>query len=292
MSSQSRALLLVNPHSRSGQGKFSEISTLLQAAGLAVVTPSEKLKPSEAILKYRDQIDLVVIGGGDGSLNAGIGGLLETQLPLGVVPLGTANDFARTLGIPDDPAAACALIADGHTRRVDVGCVNGRHFFNAASVGLSVAIAQKLTKKAKGRWGIFAYMAAATSVLRHVRPFRVEIHCDGQVHRSKSVQVTIGNGRHFGGGLTVTEHSEIDDGVLSVYSLEMRHWWHIVKLFPALRAGTVSGWENVSCWTGREVELITRRPRSVNTDGDVTTKTPAKFSILPQALSVLVPRSE
>ena len=109
----------------------------------------------------------------------------------------------------------------GHTKRIDLGVVNGKHFFNAASIGLSVEVAQKLTRGAKGRWGWFAYLAAAAGVLRHARPFRAEIRGGGEVHQVRTVQITVGNGRHYGGGLTVADDAAIDDGRLDLYSLEV-----------------------------------------------------------------------
>jgi len=286
-----RALLLVNPKARQGSDQSGAAAERLRAAGFEVVEPdpADESGPTEKIRRYRDRADLIVIGGGDGSVNAAAAGLLEAGLPFGLLPLGTANDLARTLGLPTDLAAACAVIAAGHTRRVDVGLVNDRHFFNAASLGLSSKIAKKLTGGAKSRWGIFAYIATAVSVLFHARPFSAVIHCDGAVYRVKTVQITIGNGRHFGGGLTVAGDATIDDGLLDVYSLEVNHWWQLLPLLPSMKSGTIGAWPKVRALKVREVEIVTRRPRSVNTDGELTTKTPATFRVLPGALSIFVP---
>ena len=286
-----RALLLVNRQARRGGDTADEAATRLGAAGLTVVEPApdEGAGLSDLIRRHRGDVDLVVVGGGDGTLNAAAEGLLEAGLPVGILPLGTANDLARTLGIPTALADACRVIADGHTRRIDLGWVNGKHFFNAASVGLSVVIARRLTKEAKGRWGVFAYLATTASVLWHARPFSAVIRCDGEIHRVKTVQVTVGNGRHYGGGLTVAEDASVDDGALDVYSLEVNHWWQLLPLLPAMRAGTVGTWPRVRALKGREVEIVPRRRRSVNTDGEVTTRTPATFRVLPAALAVFVP---
>jgi hypothetical protein len=117
------------------------------------------------IRRYQQQIDLVIVGGGDGTLNATIEAIIETQLPLGILPLGTANDLARTLAIPNSLPEACQIIASGNLRRIDLGSVNGKYFFNVASLGLSVKITQQLTKEIKRRWGIFAYAAIAFQVI-------------------------------------------------------------------------------------------------------------------------------
>jgi len=231
----------------------------------------------------------IVIGGGDGTLNAAAGVLVEAGLPVGVVPLGTANDLARTLGLPTDPAEACQVIAEGHTRRIDLGMVNGRHFFNAASIGLSVEVSRRLTRGAKGRWGWFAYLAAAARVLRHARQFRAEIRSDGEVHQVRTVQVTIGNGQYYGGGLRVAEDAAIDDGRLDLYALEVDRWWQIVRLVPALRSGNLAGHAGVRALRGTQFEVVPRHPRPVSADGEVVATTPARFSLLRQALAVYVP---
>src|SRR5262249_19757141 len=93
---------------------------------------------SPLIIQHRDQVDLIIIGGGDGTLNAAAEGLVEAQKPLGILPLGTANDLCRTLNIPHDLPSAGAVIRAGHQRRIDLGWVNGKHFFNAASLSLPV----------------------------------------------------------------------------------------------------------------------------------------------------------
>src|SRR4051812_19186273 len=118
-----RALLLVNRHARHGRDKAGEAAGLLEAEGLAVTEAplGEGPGPSDLIRRPRGRVDLVVVGGGDGTVSAAAEGLLEAGLPLGVLPLGTANDLARTLGLPTGLAAACRVIAAGHTRRVDLG---------------------------------------------------------------------------------------------------------------------------------------------------------------------------
>ena len=105
----------------------------------------------------RDRIDLVIIGGGDGTLSMAADALVDAQLPVGVIPLGTANDLARTLNLPLDPLAAAEVIAAGRQRRIDLGWVNGTHFFNVATIGLGVGVARRLTREAQtplGRAGI------------------------------------------------------------------------------------------------------------------------------------------
>jgi YegS/Rv2252/BmrU family lipid kinase len=286
-----RALFLVNPRARQGRELQERVASDLREAGLDVVREElgDGRPVAELVQRHRDSLSAIVIGGGDGTLNAAAGALVEAGLPVGVVPLGTANDLARTLGLPTDPAEACRVIAAGHTKPIDLGVVNDRYFFNAASIGLSVEVSQKLTRSAKGRWGWLAYLGTAARVVRHARPFRTEIHAGNAVYAVRTVQVTVGNGRHYGGGLTVAEDATIDDGLLDLLSLEVDHWWQVVRLVPALRSGTLSGHARVRALRGTAFEVIPRHARPVSADGEVVTTTPARFSIRVKALAVYVP---
>jgi len=287
----SRALLLVNRHARQGQKNLSEAIDYLKTLGFNLIEePIEDPKHlSEVILRYQHQVDLVIIGGGDGTLNAAVDALVDTQLPLGILPLGTANDLARTLGIPNSLTEACKIIAYGDLRRIDLGWVNNKHFFNVASMGLSVKITQRLTKEVKRRWGIFAYAATALQVIWEARPFSAEIVINDKSFRVKTVQIAVGNGRYYGGGMAVADDATIDDQRLDLYSLEVKHWWQIILLLPSMRQGRHIHWREVRALQGQEIKVYTRKPRPINTDGEITTYTPAHFRVIPRAVAVLVP---
>ncbi len=288
-----RALLLVNRQARRGQEALTQAIETLQARGLDLLEESaaDPQHLSDVIRSYRDRVDMVIVGGGDGTLNAATAGLIDTQLPLGILPLGTANDLARTLCIPTELTQACEIIAQGRVQRIDLGWVNGKYFFNVASLGLSVQITQQMTKEVKRRWGVFAYLTTAIRVVGQSRPFRAEIRCRGESIPVRTVQIAVGNGRHYGGGMTVVEDATIDDERLDLYSLEIRNWWQIIPLLPAMRSGQHIKSPNVRALAGKEFEVHTRRPRPINTDGEITTYTPATFRVVPKALSVLVPNS-
>ncbi|MBV8850440.1 MAG: lipid kinase, partial [Methylobacteriaceae bacterium] len=227
--------------------------------------------------------------GGDGTLNAAAPGLLQSGLPLGIVPAGTANDLARTLGIPADPLAALDLIARGEERRVDIGRVNDQLFFNVASIGLSVALARAMSRETKRRFGRLSYALAGLRVITRARPFSALIVSEGEVARVKTFQVAIGNGRYYGGGNAVEKSAEIDDGNLDLYSLEMDKVWKLARMAPSFRAGEHGAFREVRSVRGRIFEIHTSRPRRVNADGEILTTTPARFSLVPRAIRVFAP---
>jgi len=288
-----RALLVVNPRSRRGTGGIAAARDILERAGIAVTQPvlGENESIADIIRRNVEDLDFVAVGGGDGTLNTAAAALVETGLPLGVIPLGTANDFARTIGIPTDPEKAAALIAAGKLKRVDLGEVNGRLFFNVASIGFSAELARGLTEEAKRRWGISGYGIVAARILIRSRLFTAFVDHDGMTETIRTLQVSVGNGRHYGGGMTVEETAAVDDGRLDFYSLEVDHWWRLLALLPSLRKGTQGRWRDVRAFRTTEVTVRTKKPRPVNTDGELSTYTPAHFRIRPKAIEVFAPGS-
>jgi len=287
-----RALLLVNARSRAGQEARAEAVRILQEGGLTL-EQAEMGSPEElraTIRRQASSVDLVVLGGGDGTMNAAAPALIETGLPFGILPLGTANDLARTLGIPTDLEGAAAVILAGHRHRIDLGEVNGKPFFNVASIGLSVEVTRELTRETKRRWGVLGYAIATFRALWRLRPFSAVISHDGSSHKVHAIQIAVGNGRYYGGGMAVEEGAEIDDGRLDLYSIEFQQLWRLALIYPAFRAGRHGMWQQVRTANCRTVEVRTRRPRAVNTDGELTTHTPARFCVLRGAVTVLAPR--
>ena len=290
---RTRALLLVNRKARRGKDDLSAALGRLLEAGFEFVEERVAVPTqlAQVVRRHRDRVDAVIVGGGDGTLTMAADGLADAQLPLGILPLGTANDLARTLNLPLDPVAAADVIAAGHRRQIDLGWVNGTHFFNVATVGLGVGVTRRLNRERKSRWGILAYLFAAAQVVAHARPFAADIRTETETIRVRTVQVTVGNGPHFGGGMTVDEAATIDDGVLHLVSLEVERWWQLVGLLPAMWRGTQ--WKAAQARTlrGREFEVtpVKKRKKKVTADGEVSSRTPAHFRVVPRALSVFVP---
>jgi diacylglycerol kinase (ATP) len=288
---QRTALLFTNAGSRQGAVDLAPASEALRAGGVRLLEqrPPEVGRLGAWIVEHRSEVDLVIIGGGDGTLNAAADALIETGLPLGILPLGTANDLARTLGIPADLGAAGRVIAAGRTRRIDLGRVNGKHFFNVASLGLSVQIARELDADVKRRFGVLGYPLTVWRVLRGRDTFRARIRCDQARLRLRAMQISIGNGRHYGGGMTIAADAAIDDGRLDLVSVAPQRLWELILSLPALRWGRHERAERIRHWRCREIEIRTARPIPINTDGEVTTRTPARIVVVPKAISVFVP---
>ncbi|GAA0578213.1 lipid kinase [Caenispirillum bisanense] len=288
-----RALLIVNENSSRGRGDLQPLLDILRDSGdidTAVHTSRSRDHVAEIVAEYGHDVDMVIMGGGDGTMNAAVDCLHARGLPLGVLPLGTANDLARTLGIPADPEAACRTIAQGRLHRIDLGRVNGKLFFNAASVGVAARLSHRLDRDLKARWGVLSYPLRVRELIGDSEAFDAEIRGDdGAITRVRSIQIAVGNGRCYGGGMRVAEDSAIDDGRLDLYSLEPQSLWRLVLALPSLRAGRHEQLEGSLSLQGRRFTVTTAEPMDVATDGEVTTCTPAVFEVLPAALPVLVP---
>lgn len=286
-----RALLLVNNKSRNGASQCEMALERLRAHGIEPIHAEcdRKEDMTSLILDHAGEVDSVVVGGGDGTINAAALGVIQANLPLGILPLGTANDLARTLGIPFDLDGAADVIAAGRTRKIDLGMVNGEPFFNVASIGLSAELAKRLTRDIKRRWGRLGYAIVAFQVLLQARPFSATIIGETERVRVKTLQIAVGNGRFYGGGNAVEKDAAIDDQHLDLYSLEFEKAWKLALMARSFRYGEHGAWDEVRAVRAKEFDIRTRRPRSVNADGEIVTRTPAHFSIKPCAVTVFAP---
>lgn len=286
-----KALLLINRYSRKGEKFLPQAVEYFYSHDFELIIKPLK-HPRElglVVQEYHKQVDCVIVGGGDGTLNGVVDSLVETKLPLGILPLGTANDLARTLNIPFSIKQACEVITRGNLKAIDLGWVNGKHFFNVASIGLSVEITKQLSRGLKRRWGVFAYAITALQVIGKARRFPATIVVDGKVFSVKTIQIAVGNGRYYGGGMPIAHDAAIDDQRLDLYSIELERWWQIFPLVWHLPRGQQHLLKWVRTVEGREIEIHTSKAYKVNTDGEITTITPAKFRVIPNALQVFVP---
>jgi len=291
MASPKNCLILRNPKARRGGESLDAVYARLQRGGLNVLVETFDALPEIArdIVRLRNRADLVVVCGGDGSISSAAMAVVESGLPLGILPMGTANDLARTLHIPLDLVAAADVIAAGHSRRIDVGTVNGHAFFNVASIGLSTELTAKLDPAIKKRYGRLGYAVAALNVLSRAKHFGARITEKGQVIEAETYQIAVGNGRQYGGGNVVAADARIDDGHLDLYSLEMRNLWKLALMLPSFRAGRHGGWREVRTARCIEFDIETQTEMPVNTDGEIVTSTPAHFKVLPAAIEVFTP---
>ncbi len=239
----------------------------------------------------------LVAGGGDGTVNAVAAAALEHDLPLGVLPLGTLNHFARDLEIPDGIEAAVdaiagALAAD-RERRVDVATANGRVFLNNASLGLYATIVvdreRQQRRLGRGKWS--ALLRATLAALREPEAFEVVLEADGRRLQRRTPFVFVGNNDYIVQGPEAGRRACLDDGLLSVYVLHPRNAAGLVWLaIRTLLMGT-AGARDLDAFAARELEVRARRGRlPFACDGEAGgIDPPVRFEVRPRALRVLAP---
>lgn len=293
-SSQSvRALLIVNPKSRQGaEAALDEGVERLRHAGFEIerLVSQSPEQSHQAVVDRCGELDLVIMGGGDGTISSMAKVLYDCKMALAVLPLGTANDLARSLSLPETLEEVFDVIAANHRRRIDLGKVNGHYFFNVANLGLGVKVSEELTDQVKKQWGVFSYLRAFFAALARIRQFKIKLTVDGEHRRLRSIHMAVGNGHYYGGGNVLRDCNQIDDGLLSLYSLRPQKAWELLTLAPLLREGQYDLDKRVVTAQGRDIYIETRPAgMAIHADGEPITRTPAHFQVLPGALEVVVP---
>jgi diacylglycerol kinase (ATP) len=232
--------------------------------------------------------DVVMVAGGDGSVNMGARLCLDRQATLAVLPSGTANDFARNLGLPEQPEALCELVREGPTQKVDVAEYDGQLFLNVAHIGLGTAPVCESDDTSKKLLGRFSYGVGLLRKLSEKRGFHAQIRCDKGFVSGRWLSIAIANGAFFGGGNEIPD-SSISDGHLSMVAVRPRPLLQLLFTFLLLRVTRQSPkrTSTVVHLKGRQCSVSTRRPKTVTADGDVATKTPLNVECRPGELSVI-----
>ena len=290
--SKPSVLVVVNPHASRAEAALREVERFAEEQPSCLVVKSRSQEHLSATLReHGPGKDRIIIGGGDGTISCALPALLELGKPLAVLPLGTANDFARTIGVALDLQEATRTAFEGVEQAIDVGIVNGRPFLNVASIGIPVSVAEAQSRSLKRRLKIFSYGASLRQVAQSAKPFTAEVWIDDRPPSiGLAYQVSVGNGRFHGGGLSVSDHAAIDDGLLDAYIVRPGRFWQLFAALAYLRFGVGGNPEVLERHSATKVVLRTRKPRPINIDGEICLETPAEFGIRRQALTVLVPR--
>ena len=242
---------------------------------------------------------LLVVAGGDGTINDAVNGLGKAGFPdgvtLGILPAGTGNDLAATLCVPSDPGAAGEIIRRGRVRTLDVARVRSeeigeRFFINVATGGLGAEISDANEGELKERWGKLSYLRASLEVAQDFDVKELDLYLDGGHHRVRAVNVVVGNCRFAGGGWLAAPRANPEDGLLDVVIIEKLGLTDLLQLAPASMArADYVGKEGVFSARAKEIRVETQPPGlDFTVDGEVVGNEPVRFSVIPGALKVLV----
>jgi YegS/Rv2252/BmrU family lipid kinase len=281
------AVLILNTASRRGKRSAARARSLLENAGLVfdLVLEVPDGRQLGAALTRALALDpvLVVAGGGDGTLSRCAAALAYRDTVLGILPLGTTNNFARSLGIPLDLPRAVEAITAGKVADVDLGVANGRYFANVAGLGLSARVAVETNSAMKRRLGRLAYVISGLRILARHKPFTARLTGASGSTRLTTHQLVIANGGYHGG--TAISGAGIDDRRLSVFKIGTGH-----RAAFLLDLGTfmLSPVHPAAGFSSAALTIETEKPVPIELDGEPAGVTPVRVEVAPEALKIMV----
>lgn len=287
------AVLIVNAHSRRGQALFDEARAKLEMAGVRLIAAHPIHDPSKiddmVRQAVRDDAPMVIVGGGDGSLSCAVDDLVDHDCVFAVLPLGTANSFARSIGLPLDLDGAIDTIANGRRVRIDLGVINGDYFANAAAMGLSPMIGDTVPHNLKKYLGRLGYLVWAIWCFFKFRPFRLFVDDGEKTHRLWTTEVRIFNGR-FHGGVELTQSTNVDSGDIVIQAVTGRSLARLVWDWYAKFFKLRSRDDTTREFRGQTLRIDTRPHHRISIDGEIVARTPATVAVASKAIEVVVPR--
>lgn len=227
----------------------------------------------------------VIAVGGDGTAYEVACGLMNSGIPLGIIPAGTGNDFIKTVGIPKKPLDALNFILTHQPRPVDVGGLNDRLFLNVCGTGFDVTVLDYTLAAKKYCRGILPYLVGLVRGIAHYQPVHVRFTADGKTEERPVLICSVANGRFFGGGIAICPDATADDGMLDLIVVEHKPRWQLPFLIPSLLMGRILKFPFTTHKRCKSVEIYSKGMR-LNADGEIMNIDTAKFSIQQGALTM------
>jgi YegS/Rv2252/BmrU family lipid kinase len=285
------AALVANSGARQTAEAFAKARTMLVERGVRV-TMTHVVDNHKDLCRYvrravKSGAELVIVAGGDGTMTAAAGQLAKSKSVLGVLPLGTGNSFALSLGITDLATAVDAIVA-GREVAVDLGIVNGTYFANFATIGLSSTIARATPNGLKKIVGAAAYVLAGLLPALRSHPFRCKVRTGKQKLTFQTYQIIVANGRYFG-HTPLTPDASLNSGRLTFYSTTDATIVDAANTYASLLLDRQALLANAHIFDATELRVRTHPAQALAIDGEQCGKTPATFKVVPGALRVMVP---
>ncbi|MFN0074499.1 MAG: diacylglycerol/lipid kinase family protein [Chloroflexota bacterium] len=291
--STTRIYVIINPASGQDKPVLAILNRAFQGTDITWeigVTKAEGDAERLAREAVAEQYDIVAVFGGDGSVMAVAASLVGTDVPLAILPGGTANVMSVELGIPGDLAMAAALMAEEHAiRRIDVGQIGERYFLLRVGLGLEAAMIEGAERELKDRVGVLAYGVSAVQALREPQLSQYHLTLDGQIVEAAGVGCIIANVGSLGqGNLSLLPDIAVDDGLLDVIVLERIDFTSLLTVASSVIRGTPAE-QALLHWKAREITVLADPPQPIQVDGEMLPHGQLSIRIHPAALSVIVP---
>ena len=242
----------------------------------------------------KNGVDVVIAAGGDGTLSAVAKALMQTNIPLGVIPRGTANAFASALGIPDTVEQACQTIINGKVCKLDVAKCNNKPMLLLAGVGFEAETVEGAFRETKNKWGVLAYILSGIKQLNNIDSFEVEIETEEKIIRTTATAITVANVAPATSILAQGPAEIIcDDGFLDITIVTSDSWataiaasYHLLQ--TGLR-GDAATRDDIGYLRAKQVKVTSEPPQKVVLDGELIGETPIEVACVPRGLNVFVP---
>lgn len=256
----------------------------LECRFMHTTAPNHATKLASDVAAVEDCTGVIAIGG-DGTAYEVACGLMNTGIPMGIIPAGTGNDFIKTVSLPKKPMQALDFILTHDPRPVDVGGLNDRLFLNVCGTGFDVTVLDYTLAAKKYCRGLLPYLIGLIRGIAHYKPVHVRFTVDGHTEEREVLICSIANGRYFGGGIAICPEASADDGLLDLVIAEHQPRWKLPFLVPSLLMGRIDNFSFTTHKRCKNVKLYSKGMR-LNADGEVSSIDEANFTILQGALTL------
>lgn len=291
MTPRSRLAVVVNPIAGQGRGRrrLERTVALLRRHAAVDLFPTSRAGEGVAITREACArgVDAVIAAGGDGTINEVVNGLAGSDVPLGVIPLGTANVLAAELGIPQDPHRLAVLLLQGPVRRVWVGRADGRRFVAMASAGFDADVVRDVDSALKRRLGKGAFVIAALVGLARFKPKRLRVTAAGRT--LDATQVLVAKAAKYGGNFVAAPAIGVDRPEFCVYAVDAPTRAGIVGLALALARGRLAEHRGVTMLHASEIALAAAGEAAIQADGELIGSLPMRIAIDPEQVAMIAP---
>ncbi|HWO78730.1 MAG TPA: diacylglycerol kinase family protein [Bacillus sp. (in: firmicutes)] len=245
-------------------------------------------------LKVQENVTAIVAVGGDGTVQEVINGLINTNIPLGIIPAGSGNDFSRGLYVPLKHDEALERILNGEPKVIDIGLVNSTYFCTVAGIGFDGEVAQKTNASIYKKWlnyvrlGQISYIISALNVLLKYRPADISLMVDKKLYKIPKVWlIAVANFPFYGGGIAICPEAKNNDGLFDICIVQGMSKLEFLRVFPLAFKGNHTTSPFIKIIRGKEITIESPSPLMIHGDGEMIGQTPVQIKIEPNALHVM-----
>jgi diacylglycerol kinase (ATP) len=292
-----RIIVLLNPSSRRGRARrllepALEVFRQQRVRFDVRISLSAQHLAALADAAANEKPDAIVSAGGDGTHHHVINGLYRSRTPLGLLPLGTGNDFAKGLGIPMDLGAAASALLRSPVREIDLAQAGQVVFCCIAGAGFDSTVTAYANQRARWLSGPLAYAWSLLCCMREYRPQQLEVIADGQSYSGKVLFAVVGNNCSYGGGIRMAPRAKLDDGLVDVCIVPYIDRLELLRWFPRTYRGEHLHHPRIKYLQARKIRLIAASRMELYGDGEFLQELPVTIEVLPRALRVIAPNPD